>query len=1311
MPPVADVGDCPLCFGRLLSLSVCQSCNSVVARDGLTEVGPTIVCEDCGATNPMHFVCSACNARFPYSEIVKPEGPTCPVCRNPVPAGAELCPHCSAVLPVAEVAGARPRRRIRGEYGEDDVHEVGRVPGVGRKGAEALCAAGYNALWKIARATEADLARVKGIGAKGAGQIKEALRFLLLVGKKKSKEEVLSEECECPLCGTVTSLFATRCHDCGAEFDDEELDEEFRREVEREEDKGLLAYYDVRLLENPESAGLHYARGLLLLAMTRPTDALAAFDRVVQLEPENPRAMQAKARALGAAKGVGGATQVLKNILAAETGKKPTAPVKEEEVAEAIEALGALAADDVECPECGEKQIPGATVCPVCGHRFPGAPKAEGGKAPRPEISLDEERLLEELERAVAGERAAPPPPLRPEIPAQVVDRKRSMLAFLLKVPGVSRRAAEAVAGFFQDLEQIRLAEVADLADIPGVAPAEGRLIKEAVDRYLGPVEEAVPEAKPVPPRPTPRAAPGIAPPKPAPPPLRPSPPRPAPEVPARRPMELAAGRRGLINGRGLVNGRGRVNGLINGTGFVNGSSLAEMRLPRRNFLPRYIAIGAALIMLFTIAAALVPPSPTSLGIQIDGSFSDWQGVPTYADGTVSGNPSVRITSVSLTAADTTLFLRTTVEQAIFADPTDYDTMYAFLDTDGSNVTGYDLGDLGADYVARVSGSGGQVEDARLMGFDETGRTKDDWSGFTTVTGLTAKASGRDVEVSVPGESMNPYNASALRVRFAFDDNQGETSHTDVPIGTVAGALRVTMTPQTTTLGGGSQPFLSLSFRSLGNVPHRVTRILLDQVGGTVPADLAVDVAVPANGETTYTINADATGLSLGTLVTAAVIGVELASPRPVAIVGPEARAYVGQAPTAKRIDGLFGDWPSPIADDDATPIPRRSLNILSRDGNVSGNQVFLYAKLAGTVLEGGMTPDKPARPPPSGPGNGTQPAPGGPPPPLVGLDYIRFYIDTDAGSPGGFEVGGIFSDAYLEVRGRRGRAIDAGVYRLVGLNWVRESSAAWGLGTDQIELGALLPTATFNGTQFVAISADWSGVLDVASPESTRTRGGPRLVPLDGTNPQTATARPLPSAPTIDGSCTDYAGADIKDNATIRLHVGRFNSRAYFCVEVKNDSDADSGLDWGEVLFDQNHTDGSTPSEDDRRFRKTHGGAFEQQKGQSGVWVNCGDACDSSNAAASSLNNSRLTYEFDISYLDVWGTSNPAPNEPAAGFAFVGYDNSGDDTYWWGSNTVNENTPSSWGLLEIPEFQDLVFVFFAIAGVALSLGRRRRHR
>lgn len=507
--------ECPSCFGRLMPLSVCASCNSVLVRDGLVDVGPEIDCEDCDATNPTHFVCSACNSRFPYADIVKASGLTCPVCQSPVPLRAELCPACGAVLPTPVGIGGRRPRRILGEYREEDLQELARIAGVGRQRAEALCRAGFNALWKIVRASPADLARVKGFRGKVASQVKDALRDVTIIRKPRSREQVLSEESTCPLCGAVTSPFATRCYDCGARFDDEEIDEEFLAEVAHEEDRALLAYYDVRLMESAADAPLHYARGILLHAMGRPADALASFDRTLELDPENKKAVQAKARALTAVRGLSSASKLLRDTM--EPREEP--------------AEGPGPQVIVEVPDQPEQPKPKTEMPP-----------------PPDEETLEEERLLEELEQAITGEERPPPPPLHGEVTTELLDRKRFMLSFFLGIPGVSRRAAEAVAGFFQDLDQVLLVDPENLGRIRGVEPDEAQLILDAVVHYV----------RPTPPKPE------EAPPAPA-----------APE-----PVTLGPSRP-LLEGRGFVDAHGRVSGLLDPNGFLDAFVLAQGRPDR----------------------------------------------------------------------------------------------------------------------------------------------------------------------------------------------------------------------------------------------------------------------------------------------------------------------------------------------------------------------------------------------------------------------------------------------------------------------------------------------------------------------------------------------------------------------------------------------------------------------------------------------------------------------------------------------------------------------------------------------------------
>jgi len=1129
MPRMGELGDCPLCFGRLEALSVCQSCNTVAVREGLADVAPQITCEDCGAVNPTHFVCTSCTARYPYEEIVKAEGPTCPVCKKPVLPGAELCPHCSAVLPLAGAGGARPKRRIRGEYTEEDVQEVGRIPSVGHARGEALCAAGYNALWKISRASEAELAEVSGIGPKSAAAIKEALRFLLLMGRKKSKEEVLSEEYECPLCGTVTSLFATQCHGCGATFDMEEVDEDFRKEIERDEEKALLAYYDVRLLEHRNSVSLLYARATLLFSAGRAPEALEGFDRVLELEPRNRKGLQAKARALAHARGIGSASQILRDIVAAEGLPRSAGETPTEE--EALRALTGLEEGEVECPECGEKQVAGAKMCPVCGHRF--APEEPTLVVPPSEV--EPVSAFEDLERAVAGETKAPPPPLQPEVPESVVDKKRYMLAFLLKLPGVSRRAAEAVSGFFQDVDQIGKTDIVDVEKIPGVASAEARLIKEAVDKFIVPAEEAPPTppsaAAPVstpPPRPPPRRTapePGLPQvPEPGP---RLAAPRAVPAAPRPRAMEITTARRGMINGRGLVNGRGRVNGLINGSGFVNGSSIAELRLPRKRFLPRYVAIAMAMLMLFAGVVSLISPAPPGGPMQIDGSFGDWTGVREYAIATVSSNPNVAIQAVYLTTSDSEVFLRAKVTGTAFGDANAYDTLYAFLDGDASAATGYNVSGIGAEFLVRVSGSNGTVDDARLLRFESANR--DDWSGWATVSGTVRGAAGtqgedgKSVEAAVPVDALipagqpAPVNPTQLQAVFTFDDNDDHGTHTDVPINGRTPSLRVTQESASAndTVVAGPNPFLRIKFRAFGLQPGgtvRVESIATGASGGSLgvsPPPFDVGAA-----EVERDLTLDPGNLPEGSTVEARVLSVQLGAAAPVVIAGPPARAYVKTTNVTKRIDGLFQDWPSPRNDNDSGPNPirRPSLDIAQYDGstNQTSHEVFLYLRLAGPVLEGLHAPERLRRPIPAqqGGGGNASGSPAPPPPPRFGEDYIRFYVQTNASAPDGYPILGLGADRLVDVRGQGGVVRNASVYDWNGGAWQWEANADAGLGTGEIEIGTILPTVTFDNAQIVATTADWSGVADRTMVAATRggTRGGggtalgpPRVMDVGG--------------------------------------------------------------------------------------------------------------------------------------------------------------------------------------------------------------------
>jgi len=92
-----------------------------------------------------------------------------------------------------------------------------------------------------------------------------------------------------PLCGCINSRFAPACLECGASFDEEEMDEAIRRQFAAEGERGASRVLRRRLAEKPENSDLLYARGLVLQTMGRTDDAMAALDRAAAAHRTNER--------------------------------------------------------------------------------------------------------------------------------------------------------------------------------------------------------------------------------------------------------------------------------------------------------------------------------------------------------------------------------------------------------------------------------------------------------------------------------------------------------------------------------------------------------------------------------------------------------------------------------------------------------------------------------------------------------------------------------------------------------------------------------------------------------------------------------------------------------------------------------------------------------------------------------------------------------------------------------------------------------------------------------------------------------------
>ena len=256
--------------------------------------------------------------------------------------------------------------------------------------------------------------------------------------------------------------------------------------------------------------------------------------------------------------------------------------------------------------------------------------------------------------------------------------------------------------------------------------------------------------------------------------------------------------------------------------------------------------------------------------------------------------------------------------------------------------------------------------------------------------------------------------------------------------------------------------------------------------------------------------------------------------------------------------------------------------------------------------------------------------------------------------------------------------------------------------------------------------ATDWSSLPDMtpgyqapmfgpASPLSVgliTPQDGPSLI-ITGTG-LAVTATELAATPTLDGNCAtangEYTGAASAVNPKMKFFAGLRSptpSYLYVCVDVTADMTNDLVLDTGELLFDQTNDGSSTPDSNDRLFRVASGGAFTSMEWNGIAWVVCGASCDSGDDAMGHFNATNEVYEFKIAFADVWGPS-PQSN-PVAGFAIVVQDSTGSQTYTWGSASVNESNPSTWGQIQIPEFNDFLLVSVSVVVlVGIQLRRRR---
>ena len=391
-PNVDDFPPCSACGGRLLPLVLCDFCGAASILRDVGKLDWTAPCAECGTFNPWQYICDACHSRFPSPGT------------RPKPSMSEETSEAPEGPP------GRPKRRIKGDADTSALLDLLKVLGLDPSRSQAVIDHGYDALWKLARASPEDLARIPEVGPVAARKMLASLHLIKYAPPQRTTELILQEEYDCPLCGCITSAFAPACFECGASFDEEEMDESIRRQFAAEGDGALLAFYDGRLVETPANPDLLYARALLLQSLGRNDEAIEALDRAAATAPDTRKIKVAQLR------------------LQAKEFRKPkvaeklrtTANTLMEDVAwdQEVSQLDHLISEAGSvCPSCGAAVPREMALCPSCGARLvvtPGeavsestSPQAKGPvkTVAAPELdTLVDDLLVGELEQSLTPE-------------------------------------------------------------------------------------------------------------------------------------------------------------------------------------------------------------------------------------------------------------------------------------------------------------------------------------------------------------------------------------------------------------------------------------------------------------------------------------------------------------------------------------------------------------------------------------------------------------------------------------------------------------------------------------------------------------------------------------------------------------------------------------------------------------------------------------------------------------------------------------------------------------------------------------------
>ena len=197
--------------------------------------------------------------------------------------------------------------------------------------------------------------------------------------------------------------------------------------------------------------------------------------------------------------------------------------------------------------------------------------------------------------------------------------------------------------------------------------------------------------------------------------------------------------------------------GLVNGTGMVNGTSMGGRRSSRR--ADRHASLTRWQFLAVLIALLIIIPTFVYLSYysddgpyDIDGDFDEWADATTFSMFSQSTSESLNVEEWAVAIDGADLYFYVDAQGDMMASSM-VESMFLFVDIDGSSGTGYSVGGLGAEYLLETDGWNGTVQTTAMYTFTSDD-DQYDWSAWTRSGSVTGRLTADEMEAMATLDEM-----------------------------------------------------------------------------------------------------------------------------------------------------------------------------------------------------------------------------------------------------------------------------------------------------------------------------------------------------------------------------------------------------------------------------------------------------------------------------------------------------------------------------------------------------------------------------